>query len=114
MRAIVFEDNNGVKNFLPFSSEKKLFEVFGKICKGSGTFFCVSEEQFEQMKEQDTLCEITDFFYKKFVGAGAYDFEGNFHSSIMQDEGKYWIEDYIQKTNEIIPCRILIEKILLN
>lgn len=114
MKAIVFEDNKGVKNFLPFSSEKKLFEVFRKICHGSGTFFCESEEQFEEMKEWETMCEIKDIAFKKFLGIGAYDFDGNFQNVIMQEEGKYCIEEYVEKSNETMPCKILIDKVLLN
>lgn len=106
MKAIVFEDTSGVKNFMVFESNEKLFEVFNKMCIGSGRVLCTSEEQFEKLKTECDYALLSEIIYKKFMGIGLYDWDGNPHDKIIQIEGTYCIVDYnetekINNTNYI-------------
>ena len=113
MKAIVFEDYKGAKNFLPFASEKQLFEAFKKLSRGSGAFFCTTQEHFNELKECYEM-SLTDFIYKDFHGIGMYDWDGNFYPNLLQPEGTYSIEEYAEKSNSVKVEKITVDQILLN
>lgn len=113
MKAIIFEDHKGVKNFLAVFSAERVLEVFKKISRGSGSFFITSEEQFNELKESYEM-SLTDFIYKKFLGIGMYDWDGNFQPKLIQPEGLYSIEEFVEKTNNVNINKIVIDKMFLN
>jgi len=114
MKAIVFEGNDGVKNFIVFDITKKLFEVFGKICTGSGGVFCSSEEEFENLKNESDYILESEIIYKKFLGIGMYDYNGNLHEKILQPEGSYWIEDFSEQSKDITITKTKLDFVFLN
>lgn len=114
MKAIVCENSNGVKDFLIFESEEIVFEVFRKICIGTGTVLCTSEEQFENMKTEFDYALLSEIIYKKFLGVGLYDWDGNFHDKIIHEDAMYYIIDFVEQTNDIRTTKVELEFIFLN
>jgi hypothetical protein len=58
--------------------------------------------------------EPSDLMFKNFLGPGLYDYEGNFFDKIVQSEGEYWVEDFVECTYEINVSKIDLIKPMLN
>lgn len=114
IKTVILEDINGIKSFLTFSSTTDAFAALKKLSKGSGTFFCESEDQFNKIKERETFYETTPIAYKTFVGIGFYDYEGNHYSKITQEDGTCSIEGHTEQTHYTITHPIKINEPNLN
>ena len=97
MKAIVIAVKNGTTEFLPFENEE-IYTQFRKLCHNSGMAYIESEESFEELKDNFIPLEID----KKYQGAGIYDFDGDLHE-MLKDENEtsyHIIENYNENYNE--------------
>jgi hypothetical protein len=114
MRAIVFENKQGIRTYLNYNSEEELISTFKKLCGTAGFFFCETLNDFLPIVEEykDRFGITTD----KFIGTGLYDFCGNFHKEVNDNDGSIWLEENYSETENVInqPSRIKIIKPTIN
>ncbi len=107
MKAIVFKDVNGRFSFLFTGDNDHVESKFKEMCVGSGGRYCANQEDFEKLKElfgyDEAEEKLTEISFKRFIGAGLYDHEGNFYHKLPNFGGELWVIDYTEVESNIGP-----------
>lgn len=93
MKALVFENNQGIKNSIPFKNERIALKKFNKVCYFNCRFICTSQKRFDKIVSKNKPYSNGSIF----LGVGIYDCNGNFYTELTDEDGKYYIEDYTER-----------------